>query len=341
LLWKISGDEPPISKTDLISELDKSRSQDKSQISLQDANGKTALHIASEHGLVDAAEWLIDAGAHISLTDNDGQQPLHTACLQGHTEVAELLLKRGASTAATDNDSAQPLHIACFWGHSKLASVLIQHGADIEARNQHAATPLYEAAWNGHVDVVGLLLEAKANTQTLTGIGWSPLHAASSTGEAEIVRCLLTKDKSNIDAVEQNNGWTALNAAVYRGHADVVSMLLKHGSTLATKDNDGCIQTLLKMLLDRRQPDEDLQLEVPSNRSKSTPLLVASLEGFVGGVSQLIDAGADLNARDIDSDTALHNASGARDDEYGFDDLTDEDRHDSKFTVLPADCHGA
>ncbi|CAG9982985.1 unnamed protein product [Clonostachys byssicola] len=352
LLLRMSELEPPIGKEDLDSELSKALSEDKSQLSLHGADGKTALHVATKHGLVDAAEWLIDAGADISLTDNDGRQSLHTACLEGHTKVAELLLKKGASAAATDNVGYQPLHMACFLGHSELARLLLRNGADIEARQHtdHAATPLYEAAWNGHVDVVDLLLKAGANTKSLTGTNWSSLHAASWNGHAEVVSLLIAKDKSNMDAVEQNNNWTALNAAVYGGHANVVSILLEHGSTLATRDNDGWSPLLtaankhpdlIEMLLQSGRPSEELQLEAHSNRSKSTPLLATSLEGFVGGVRRLIDAGADLSAQDIDGDTALHRASGVRDDEWGFDDLTDEDRHNSKFIDLPADRHGA
>ncbi|KAK7225380.1 hypothetical protein V2G26_013383 [Clonostachys chloroleuca] len=261
LLSKIS-DEPLMSKTDLISKLDKSLSQDNSQLSLHDADGKTALHVSSEHGLMDAAEWLIDAGAD----------------------------------------------------HST-----------------NAATPLYEAAWNRHVDVVELLLEAGDNTQALTGTDWSSLHAASWNGHAEVVSRLLDKDKSNIDSLEQKDIWTTLNAAVYDGHAHVVCILLKHGSTLATQDNDGWspLSTaasqhpgLIEKLLESRWP-------------------VASLTGFVGGVSRLIDAGADLSAQDIDHDTALRRASGARDYKLGSDDLTDEDRHNAKFADLSADRHGA
>lgn len=61
----------------------------------------------------------------------------------------------------------------------------------------------------------------------------------------------------------------------------------------------------------------------------------------MGGVSRLIDAGADLSAQDIDHDTALRRASGARDYKLGSDDLTDEDRHNAKFADLSADRHGA
>lgn len=273
LLSKIS-DEPLMSKTDLISKLDKSLSQDNSQLSLHDADGKTALHVSSEHGLMDAAEWLIDAGADVSLMENDGQQPLHIACLEGHTEVAELLLKKGASTAATADDGYQPLHMAWFEGHSELARLLLRNGADIDARQHstNAATPLYEAAWNRHVDVVELLLEAGDNTQALTGTDWSSLHAASWNGHAEVVSRLLDKDKSNIDSLEQKDIWTTLNAAVYDGHAHVVCILLKHGSTLATQDNDGWSPLsraasqhpgLIEKLLESRWPGEDSQLETP------------------------------------------------------------------------------
>ncbi|KAJ9415867.1 hypothetical protein QL093DRAFT_2428078 [Fusarium oxysporum] len=60
-----------------------------SEINALDKTGKTALHIAVEHGLTTEAQCIIRDGANIAIADNEGQQPLYLACVEGHTELVK------------------------------------------------------------------------------------------------------------------------------------------------------------------------------------------------------------------------------------------------------------
>lgn len=68
-------------------------------INAPDAQGSTALHIASSNGKVDITQLLIDSGAQINITNRFGYTPLQDAIRNNQTEVAELLRKNGAVVA--------------------------------------------------------------------------------------------------------------------------------------------------------------------------------------------------------------------------------------------------
>ncbi|KAF5012599.1 hypothetical protein FDECE_1366 [Fusarium decemcellulare] len=276
LLLEIAEEQQPTSEA-VLDELCRLLEMEKSQVNAKDANGKTALHIAVEHGLVDVAEKLIKAEADVSAEDEEKRQPLHRACLEGHARLAELLL---------------------------------ENGAEIEAKQYQQATALDEACWKGHIRVVNLLLDKNANTQVTDQNGWSPLYSASCYGHDEVVERLLGVDKSNINATETSGGRTALHIAVQEGHANVASILLKDKKTLKTMDKNGRTPLMtatreqradiMRMLLTSRSEDDDIQIETCDNTGQS-PLIAASIDGFLPGVRQLIAAGADCNARTPDT----------------------------------------
>jgi uncharacterized protein len=54
--------------------------------------GRTALHIAAEHGNIKIVKYLIDADASINILDDIGCPPIFLAMQAGHLEVVEELL---------------------------------------------------------------------------------------------------------------------------------------------------------------------------------------------------------------------------------------------------------
>ena len=49
---------------------------------------------------------------NVSSEDNDGMTPLHIACQNGHTEIAGLLLDRGAEVDRKNAEGSTPLNLA-------------------------------------------------------------------------------------------------------------------------------------------------------------------------------------------------------------------------------------
>ncbi|RBA22490.1 hypothetical protein FPRO05_00837 [Fusarium proliferatum] len=264
------------------------------EINAKDSDGKTALHVAIEHGLEAEAQTLIQNGAHIGISDNEGQQPLYLACAEGSTKLVTLLLTKGAIVNSASNDGETPLAAACREDHTKVANIL---------------------------------LDEKADTQTSDKGGRTPLHWASLGNHAEIVKRLLEVDTSNINATETLNNWTPLNAATFHDYKEVVSLLLEKNADLYIKDDSDWTPLMtaskmqhteiVKMILDKKDKWKKDYLEIRDDQDL-TPLHVASMEGYDEIASQLVIAGANCNATDSGEMTPLHLASGASAEDVGI-----------------------
>ena len=90
-----------------------------------DADGTTALHIASLHDAVDLVRLLLDAGADVGTSDNEGLTALHYASLEGSSNVASMLLDASVDPRARDMSGMTALHVACQRNFSELASLLL------------------------------------------------------------------------------------------------------------------------------------------------------------------------------------------------------------------------
>ncbi|KAF4475281.1 Ankyrin-1 [Colletotrichum fructicola Nara gc5] len=273
--------------------------QESSLATASSDGGTTALHIVAAHGIVWAAEELINAGAVVSATDELGQKPLHVACKEGHAELANLLIEKGA---------------------------------DIEATQFSQPTPLIEACWNNLDNVIDRLLENGANTRVTDKDGWSPLYSASRRGNAPIVQKLLDRDKSNINAIEflcQNGASlgvkdykdrTPLMVAIEEEYADVMEILLIPRSKgediqLETRNSLGRTPLLSASINDfldgaRLLLKAGADCNVQSHSSESTPLISAASWGCADIAQALLESKAQINVNmtDEDQQTALHHA---------------------------------
>ncbi|UPK98886.1 hypothetical protein LCI18_009821 [Fusarium solani-melongenae] len=228
----------------------------------------------------------------------DDEEPKKKADLE---ELSQLLDVKDR-VKAKDATGGTALHLAAEKGLVEAVTKLIGAEAKVSGTNNEGRQPLHKACSEGHLDIVNLLVKNGANTQITQKDGWSPLHSASRYGHTKVIQALLKEDKTNIDATESLAGWTALNAAIYHGHGDAVSALLEQKADVGIQDNDGWTplmtaikqkhEDIVKKLLDQ---EGALGLET-RDESGDTPLLTASVNGFVVGASLLINAGADCNA---------------------------------------------
>ena len=62
---------------------------------------------------------------NVSSEDNDGMTPLHIACQNGHTRIAELLLDRGADINHKNTEGSTPLNLAIKAGCKGTVTLLL------------------------------------------------------------------------------------------------------------------------------------------------------------------------------------------------------------------------
>jgi ankyrin repeat protein len=103
-------------------------------VNSEDTNGMTPLHMASQKGHHDVAEFLIENGAKVNNKDHFGSTPLFRASMWGHLKVVELLLSKGADVNAKDTDDASPLTMASKGGHTEVVKLLLTNGATIDEK---------------------------------------------------------------------------------------------------------------------------------------------------------------------------------------------------------------
>ena len=64
---------------------------------------------------VETVRLLIEQGADVTAQDENGSTPLHLASTSGILEIVWLLLECGACATARDESGKTPLHLASIW----------------------------------------------------------------------------------------------------------------------------------------------------------------------------------------------------------------------------------
>jgi len=121
---------------------------------------------------------------------DDGQQPLGLACFFGQLEAAEYLIKAGASVNSPSRDAlaATPLHFAAIAGHVKIVSLLLSNNADPNVCDQNGLTPLHVAAQRGNLEAIRALLFNGANMTLCNHDGQLPVDMALEAGHKDAAK---------------------------------------------------------------------------------------------------------------------------------------------------------
>lgn len=265
--------------------------------------GMTALHYAARDGRIDAVKLLLQAGADVNqLTLGDHSSPLLVAIINGHYDLAMFLLARGANPKLASEDGAAPLFatINCEWA----------------LRTWYPQPTAYQQQQTSYLELMEALLKAGAepNARLKTHI-W---YAAYNAG------------RMGVDF----SGATAFWRAAYATDVSAMRLLAKYGA-------DPNIPTIKPA--ERRNPEEPEDSSktgedpsglppVPVGGPAVHPLHAASgvgygtsrvgqqhrhvPDGWLPAVKYLVEElGVDVNVRDHEGYTAVHNAAARGDNE--------------------------
>ncbi len=262
-----------------------------------------------------------------------GLAPLHLAARQGQTEAAKALLDAGADVNQRGaGDTITPILIATINGHFDLAKYLLDKGADPSLSQDNGAAPVY-AALNCQWAAKALYPQPRAYEQQRTTYLdlMKALLDKGADPNARLARKVWYSqydfDQSGVD----ESGATPFWRAAYAADVDAMRLLLEYGAdpNLRTIRTPGRVRT---GDVTREVQDVSPLPPVPPGGPGVSPLLAASGagygEGFAANHHRFAPAGmlaavkflveelhVDVNAKDHDGNTAIHNAAARGDNE--------------------------
>jgi len=177
------------------------------------------------------------------------------------------LSDHGGDPGVQDDSGQTPLYAASRIGSRRIAQRLLEFGVSVNCRDNKGRTPLHVIDWwSEDVRVPLLLLEGGADPDIQDNDGNTPLHAVAQWGKFKATQRLpeLGRDVN----LEYSRGRTEADEAG-QWCKQISLLLLERGADPGIRDNDG-----------------------------QTPLHVASHEGNLTVIQQLLKFDIDVNSHD-------------------------------------------
>jgi ankyrin repeat protein len=284
-------------------------------------DGMTALHWAAVKGDVALTDVLLRANAKLEPRTRIGDYtPLHLASRGAHSAVAKKLLDAGSDpNTATTTGGATPLHFAAGAGDAMTVTALLDKGAEINAREEMwGQTPLMFAAAYNRVDALVALLARNADI-TLTTIpvnlpaqqavdnaaadvrdsvlaafrenagnpqNWKPSPSqvqAAVTAAQQVQRTGVASSADGPEEAEPTGGGEEV--AGFSGMVGSLGGL----SALLHAAREGHTESVLALL------DAGADINELSAGDRTSPLLIATVNGHFDLANMLLERGADPN----------------------------------------------
>ena len=289
---------------------------------LPNPEGETPLMTAARTGNGEAIESLLEHGAEVDAVEGwRGQTALMWATAQNQVEAVEALLAAGADPNARSGRGFTPVLFAAREGHVGVLELLAGAGADLDdAVPANGMSALVLAVYNAQYDFAKALLDLGADPDA-AGNGWTALHQVVWTHQPNLGRNPpFPVPLGELDAFDLVRALAAAGADLDARQTQEPrdgnrNMLNRIGSTPFLQAAKVADAEMMRLLVDLGA-DPSITTE-----EGVTPLMAAAGVGIwkigenpgtnddaLEAVELAWELGNDVNAVDINGDTALHGA---------------------------------
>ncbi|CAL8069990.1 unnamed protein product [Orchesella dallaii] len=304
--------------------------------------GTSLLHVAVEHRDYDVVEYLVNEQGFGKVLAKPNFQTLVRDCMEEIAEpdirtfdqkcmILELLFNKCPSLIESrDDDQSTPLHLATETDFSngkqvELIKRLLCRNTNVNAKDGKGFTPLHLAVCEDGpknvIDIIHLLFAHHADPNVKDNDGRSFLHIAAKNVPPrifqEIIMYLVSMDMTNCFNIHDTDGCTVLHVAVMYMKGDpleeTLQLLKTHGVNFNAVDyvsdsvmfkaiaggrNESFLNTLIRFGADW----------TILNINNNTALHYAACYNNFSAIKMFIRFNCDVNAKDKDGDTPLHEA---------------------------------
>ncbi len=265
----------------------------------------TALHLASSRGHAAAVAKLIDAGSDVKALTSTGVQPIHLAAEAGNADALKAIIDHGADVNVRDETHGRtPLIFATSENRVDAIKLLIAKGADVSIATKVIDYPARSAADSADrvardraftaatgkappADPSAGAAGAGAAAGAAGGGGAGGRGAGAAGGGRGGGRGASPCDPNDPDIPCPRGGGAGVGGG--RGPSDIQQIGLQGGfNALHYAVRDGYADAAMALL--------DAGIDINARTAdKSTPLIVASINGQYDLAMTLVKRGADAN----------------------------------------------